>query len=298
MLDRIPPSNMYKRNEDATTREAHLFIAMAGAALDEGETVRDVVCPFCLGGQSKEKAFALTREGNIFKYICHRASCGKKGYVDRRGSLVAPDKTDESKTVPVKNEARKYYGTFSALENNQVRLLCSKYGLTPNELSTHGVKYAPQAKRYAWPVYGPHWQLRGYMLHSLENYRPKWDGYKYLTDEPWMCWYKRPGAKFIGPGDPLVVVEDQISALKVSRQYEAAALLGVELNHLKIQELLDRGRPMVWALDADAYNKAIRTINEWRFYLNKQARVVQLSKDLKYEPDGRINSIISSAMEN
>lgn len=93
------------------------------------------------------------------------------------------------------------------------------------------------------------------------------------------------------------MVEDQISSLKVSRKFPSVALLGTALNHYKLKELLSFGNPLVLALDSDAYNKAIIQLEQFKFFLDKKCRVVQLGKDLKYETDSAIADIIGKAME-
>lgn len=66
------------RNNAVT--QARAAIRLAGADLAPGGTSR-MVCPFCNGGRSRDVSFYVTRsdDGTGALYVCHRASCGKRG---------------------------------------------------------------------------------------------------------------------------------------------------------------------------------------------------------------------------
>jgi hypothetical protein len=116
---------------------------------------------------------------------------------------------------------------------------------------------------------------------------PKTEPYRVL-DEPWLGWYRT-----IDSG-PVVLVEDAISALKVSRHFQVACLHGSHITLemlLEILEITGVKQEIILALDRDATGKALKFIVEWRF-LAPNFRAVPLSKDLKYSNDAEIKEIL------
>jgi DNA primase len=88
------------------------------------------------------------------------------------------------------------------------------------------------------------------------------------------AWYHRAGSKSI------VLVEDQLSAIRVSNHVSAVALMGTNISDSLVSALVKQGYDTVHlALDKDAYNKAIRTAVTLRSKL--KLRVPQLEKDAK-----------------
>lgn len=289
-----PSYSMRKGENSVDFTSAAAFLSMACTGLADGETVRDVLCPFCVGGRSQEKSFVVTRQGNILKYVCFRASCGKSGITGFNGSLVGETKNPLIKKAsdPV---GRPFQGDIAALTAAQARFLFAKYQLTPNELSASGVRYAPLSRRYVFPVRSPHYEFRGYMLRGYDGNLPKWDAFPEKYAETWLSWNQKAATK--NPGGPIVIVEDQISALKVARNFVSVALLGTMFNHGKVAELITQGNKIVLALDADAWGKAIDSADAYKFYFDKMLSVVKLDKDLKYETDARINEIVMGAIK-
>ena len=115
--------------------------------------------------------------------------------------------------------------------------------------------------------------LRDYVSKRVKNY-PE-------VDEPMMCWYRNMQAK------TLVIVEDQLSALKCSRFYESVALLGVGLNTDKVVEIanvmFERGiRKSILLLDEDAYTEALKKQMRWSSVLEGLVVENSINKDPKY----------------
>ncbi len=287
----IQPSRMSKDY----VRAAHAVILLAGAHLADGETVRNVLCPFCGGGQNQEKAFALTREGYVFKYCCHRASCGEKGRVNKNGSFIDETRqADSSQSLVAK--PRILRDPLMAIPLVRIQYLINKYGFTSQDLYKAGISWEPQTKRYVVPVRSPYGVHRGYMLRSPFTI-PKWDAYQEDIADPWCAWYAPTMQDFVNEAKrPVVIVEDQLSAIKVARQFVCCSLLGTDLNYQKSAELLEIGGPWIMALDADAYNKSIHQMHQWRFYFGDDIQVVKLVRDLKFEPDEAIRHIVLGAV--
>jgi len=58
-----------------------------------------VSCPFCGGGRSKDEAFYITRLNHYALYVCHRATCGKRGRL-ALGDYVST--VDDIRKVPIR----------------------------------------------------------------------------------------------------------------------------------------------------------------------------------------------------
>jgi hypothetical protein len=71
---------------DTRTTQARAAIRLAGADLAPGATAR-TRCPFCDGGRNRDEAFYVTRsdDASYVLYVCHRASCGKRGRLSLSG---------------------------------------------------------------------------------------------------------------------------------------------------------------------------------------------------------------------
>jgi hypothetical protein len=93
---------------------------------------------------------------------------------------------------------------------------------------------------------------------------------------PLLSWYRKPS-------DSVVLVEDQISAMRVAQDVEdveAVALLGTALNAEKIQEIQSQHSRVIIALDADATRVAFQHARRWASAF-ESFRVVILTKDIK-----------------
>lgn len=79
----------------------------------------------------------------------------------------------------------------------------------------------------------------------------------------------------------LIVVEDQVSAIKVAPHFDALALLGTGISEAKAQEIEDGKYKYIYlCLDNDATYQAIKLQLEWRHKLPNM-RVLSLEKDIK-----------------
>jgi hypothetical protein len=129
------------------------------------------------------------------------------------------------------------------------------------------------------PVISPKGALRGHVLRvQKESGAKEVKSYK-IVDEPWQCWYYHHDTD-------VVVVEDQISALKASSYCTAVALLGTELSQAKFEEILrvSKGRRIWLALDKDATKKGFEYLKRYRIFTDKLF-LLMLNKDIKNMSD-------------
>jgi hypothetical protein len=271
-------------------------ISLLAAGLKSGQQTRDVLCPQCNGGNSQEKSFSIRRESLIkIWYKCWRASCRLRGVIDSVGGFVAdsPWEQEADKRPDVEIQGRRYEGMLGPLTEDHKKFLAGKYGLDEKDLDEGEVRLADSG-RFAFHVHSPSYAVRGLTLRTFETNSkfPKWDHYPVRNDLLWAGWYIRP--EITHTFRPIVVVEDPISALKVSRHYLSCYLMGTDISPDKLSEILriGRDRSVVIALDKDATAKASELLKKWSFFLGQNTRCVQLEKDLKYATNSEIRAII------
>lgn len=288
-LPQLPSERMRTRKQ-----EFNMLISLSGASLRPGETERTLLCPACKGGGTQEKSFSMSRKENVILYKCFRASCGIHGKIDVHGTLGNLAVKEEVQETVHKRLGRPFGLPLQRVENTTP---LSAYGLVVEELDMYGVRYCKEEDRFAFPVYSPIRAQRGVMMRNFnaESKFQKWDAYPDVAGDsmgPWCSWYMH--SKTLASHSPVVVVEDQISAIKVSRQFRTCSLLGTVLNIDKILEVIRvaKDSKIVLALDKDATEKAISYMHEFAFYSAGRIRMAMLGKDLKCESDAEILKIL------
>ena len=230
--------------------------------LQEGQT-RQGNCPVC--GKRK---FYVTRKQGRLAYICHRASCGlDPGYAgdDRYAGAVI-------RSTPANLPPRKRWdGCFFPCTEEDVSYFDERFGINLYGDRGYWVRMT-EGDCYAFPLYGIYDEDRGVVIRQ-----PTWGGYppcpregdggkaKSLTflegDAIKAGWYHAKDK------DTVVVVEDQVSAMRIaSMGYTAYALLGTYFSDDNYRDLIqfNPNASIHLALDADAYDKAIKITRKYR----------------------------------
>lgn len=253
---------------DLTPRDEILLL---GRNLPVGETDNKTLCFFCGGGQSKEKSFAVTRTDKLtIKYICHRANCRE------RGTILVSGGGESTAKKEYKFEPNHYTGIVHELEFQDLEYLDTKYGLDLNAVQQAGWSKAPgRGFGMFMPVFGPLGAYRGAVVRREFDAKSKEVRSFKALDENWLCWYRTSHSQ-------IVLVEDQISALKAARFATTVALLGAELTSDKLDEILQNSKGKIWlALDRDAHKATFDYLKRYRGYCNGNFNALMLSKDIK-----------------
>lgn len=278
--------------------DSHRLITIKELAegLHDGQSRRGV-CPWCNGGHSNEVSFVVRNISGTISYKCYRATCAALYRSSGRLGTSAPVRGNRV-GKPAKSPTRPYKGALEPLPGEYLTMFRERFGLKPTELSAAGFKYAPDRDRIYMPVYGPNGRLRGAQLRSYdESAWRKADAHP-ETNTPWQGFYQ------LGQGRPtnivnprtLVVVEDQVSAIKVARYYNTMALLGTNFTGDKAAELAGlNARNVLLALDEDATGQAIDIMRR-NMLLLKGISVVLLERDFKDAPDAEIIQRIKAAI--
>jgi len=260
-------------------------IASEGLSREIGETFK-MLCPFCEGGASKEVSLSVTRDSKyLVLYLCHRTKCGRRGAITAFGAGIdALTPSDPRKFTP-----NLYSRPISALEIQDLEYLNVKWHLDLDDM--HDVGWAKASMEEGFlplimPVFSPTGACRGHVLRIQRKDDSKdVKSYKIL-DEPWCCWYRSIDAN-------VVVVEDQISALRASEYTTSCAMLGTGLNTEKIEEILRvAGAGRIWlAFDKDATGEAFNYLRRYRPYC-PNLNVLMLQKDIKNMTDSELKKLL------
>lgn len=262
------------------------------ATVENGITSREELCPWCGGGTEKERAFAITRTSEAEAvYKCHRASCGRAGRLAVWGfklRQISDNSAEERKSFT----PRLHTAPTRELGEEWAAELLDLYEIRRDEAVGAEWRVELGSGLLVLPVRSPNGMVRGVEVRRSKVQiphvqAPKTDSHRVL-DEPWLGWYRT-----IETG-PVVLVEDAISALKVSRHFQVACLHGSHITLemlLEVLEITGVKQEIILALDRDATSKALKFIVEWRF-LAPNFRAVPLSKDLKYSTDLEIEEIL------
>ena len=157
-----------------------------------------------------------------------------------------------------------------------------RYGITDAEIERFKIGYHLPTGRVCLPVYRGR-VLIGYQLRDVVGDTDT----KYLTEKmgaKTLLFRVRNGKR------TCVIVEDMLSAIKVGRQVDTAAMLGSSLNHEIIAKLASEYDEVIIWMDND--NIVIkRKQNEYKSLLDmlcKSARIIRTSRDPKDYTDEEI----------
>jgi hypothetical protein len=252
---------------------------IAATELDVGMNTKEHLCPWCDGGQSRERAFSLTRTEVGLLYKCHRASCGKSGFIPTIASSLptTPQREERRKTRP-------YTGEYLPLNGTEIQFFYDEYGLEYKEICDFS--YDPRTGRIVQPWHTVLGHLGGHILRGYHGQKPKSLTYWNNDGVPMVDYY----IKF--PWDRSIwLVEDQLSAIKLSRFENSAALLGAYISPEVAEDIRKNFHTVYLALDNDATIKAIEQTLTYNLYF-RNFRVVVLSKDVKNMNNDEIQKLI------
>lgn len=149
--------------------------------------------------------------------------------------------------------------------------LFENYRLTESAIRLHQIGWSSKEERLVLPVRNYDGEITGAVLRSLSGAKPKALTH---TEPGAIAWY--PNLR----SDLLIIVEDQLSAMRASEHMNAVALLGTNLNDERAQEIAShRFFRVLIALDKDARPVMMRHVISNRSYFRLQP--ILIDKDLK-----------------
>lgn len=238
--------------------------------LHEGMSLAGEECPSCKGGSANEKTLSVTMRDGKLLFICHRASCGVRGVVGV-GSNVSSSMTTATPVSTRGAVGRWIVRESTVLPPSVSKMLFNKYGITTAHTTKWKIGWDLDTDRLVLPVFSRRKELEGTTARSLSGASPKSISH---TEDGAMAWYLNPSS------DSLIIVEDQLSAIRASDYMNAVALLGTNINEDRASLIRKGGYKDVFiALDKDAFNLTLNYSIKYRSTL--KLIPLKLEKDIK-----------------
>ena len=230
-------------------------------------------CPFCDNAHPYKPSMSVTRVDGGLLYNCFRATCGTSGYHGSMpSSMMVRDKEAKTDTNPMLMPTRH-------LTAEETVFLSGAYDLTVEEIENNEIRWLKYAKGIVMPLYTTSGAIFGYNTKYWNKDKYKSVLYK-QSNYPNLHWAYAHDMEASGWGK-IIIVEDQLSAIRVSRFGQGVALLGTQMNEDKIVELAKyRPEEVIIALDPDATSKAVDIQQKYALSF-KKLRVAPLSSDPK-----------------
>jgi len=220
----------------------------------ESYVIRKERCPECakLGRDQSHDNLAIYSDGHSYCYSCGFSNIPNVFSRFRRRSNV-PRELDKQKSGL-------YLPEDSDVEYPSIALdWVEQYEITKTNLLNNGVLWSPSGSRLIFPIYNSD--------HSLLAYQGRYFGPKAPEGKkPYPKWFGKGNLRdtfnILGRSSPiLVLTEDIISAMKVSRFVQAMPLYGCVVGTTRFKRLRMLLEPsvevMVW-LDPDKRKEALQ----------------------------------------
>jgi hypothetical protein len=247
--------------------QPEMLLQAEGQQLANGQRKR-IVCPFC--NAKHETSFVITKSdiGELFGY-CYRASCHR--FVGTKTSGTYKASTSSFKPRVFEHE-------YKRLPSEGRRFLFQKYGIRVQQIDTEQVYWVPFQKRILFHVFDKDGRSYGCKTKALPNANKEYP--------KWITYFERETSKLHYPrgnvGTKIVVlVEDIISAMRVSQVVDAISILGTHLSMEQIREVKSMYDKAIVALDPDALKTAEKLVDKYKNFFTDGMELRDLSSDPK-----------------
>lgn len=257
-----------------------------GLLLDERRN--GLLCPFCHGGQTKEKTLSLMHSPNGIQWKCWRASCDKRGRLSLSlGTFDQGVPVGDLEAGARGTDMAPYY-TLQPLTKAWCDELMDKYSL----LKTDAVSKGWMSNDFGHLVIPLAQACRGVIGHEFRSLNGTPKSRMNLTS---IKAFPRNAIDSKTDKETVIIVEDSISALKVSKVCRAYSLQGTNLTQNHVEELAKDwpAKRYLLALDKDATQKAADYVKRFSFFI-PNLMLCPLKKDLKYYYVADIESLVAN----
>lgn len=200
--------------------------------------VKHEPCPSC-GSRDNLGRYS---DGSAFCFGCH--------YVERAN--VSPFVEERNGKTNIQHNESGILALPSGSTTSypeHVVLWLGKYGISVPEALRAGFVYEPQREQLLFPFYNRNGDLCCIQAKNFNVQRASKAKY-YNTGEKAQSW------TIYGTGPILVMTEDAVSSLKVSRQTAAMPLLGTHISRDKLAALRSIYKSLIVWLDSDKWKEA------------------------------------------
>lgn len=226
-------------------------IEIVGEALPIGESKR-MVCVFC--NAQHEQSLTITNKGDAIVYICPRAACGK------RGRIGGSARTQNRAVATTKPKPKTYNKPLERLPQKIKAWISASYEISETTLGKQQWKYGREDHRLYMPVF----TAEGEEVAAVTKVLPSSLGHNTTGPKCVAYWREQLVPKLHFPlrkdgyeeAPYIVLVEDIISAVKVSTITRSCAIMGTNIANTDAIELMSLTNNLIIALDPDAISKA------------------------------------------
>lgn len=214
--------------------------------------------------QGKDSCLIITRVDAGWTYYCHR--CGAKGFRGLDGLPPAKLKQwwEAKKNVPKQVEkVVRLPSDFTPdlSKHPKAYAWLMSLGITDQQIEHYGIGYSRYFDRLIFPVYMDRklvfWQGRTFRPVTREN--PKWLSVRVPRNQTVFFSAKGPCSS-----DTVVLVEDILSAIKISNVTHAVALFGVYIPDLLMWRIhKSKLQAVIW-LDQDKTDRGLHYMARFR----------------------------------
>lgn len=248
----------------------------------------------CKSGKDNDKLF-ITRceDGLTILAYCHH--CGKRGYHNQTDSaniktlLAAKENRKVLAKVGGKYEHKlpRDCKSFGSDWPTPARVWVRRYGITKRELDDYGICYSESLGRVVMPVYDGD----GLALYQARKIFDFDDGPKYLT------YHNRNGSVWFShlPSiRTLVICEDILSAIKVSRLLPSCAVLGTSISDKSFNIITKQFDEFIIFMDDDNIDVRTKQLTlKNRLEMFGKVRIVHTKgKDAKEHTNQQLEDIL------
>ena len=246
--------------------------------------VRNSACPKCreLGHDKSGNNLGEYDDGSCYCWKCgyyiHATAYGKVGAFRKSyGNAVVQQ---NQRYYPLPNDVDVYVPAVA-------RLWLGKYGLTEYEIVTNRLMWSEYWQQLIFPYFDKYnnlvgWQGRSFRPADAGKAYPKW----FTQGDVQKLYHILPPKENY---DTIVLVEDIVSAIKVSRHIPCMPIFGsTALNRLKT--LYNRTTGLVWWLDPNMKKKSILEAFKARS-IGMRATTIFSEKDPKEHSDNEIRKL-------
>lgn len=192
--------------------------------------------------------------------------------------------------------AKKFDFDLEAMPERICKYLKGHYYFTDQELEQSDWKWITGENRLWMPVVRRDGSTIGGVARSLsKSVTPKTLNHIWNVNAPLASYarFQEPG---FGEQGVIFLVEDQISARRLSSYAEACALLGTNISDQLLIELAQHYDRVVLLLDPDAVDKALKLQKRMNPHIDTKVRV--LKRDIKNMPPNEVFELVATLADN